>query len=70
MQITGADDEDFRLIAEVVAGMVPDVRRVDLVVTGHLAHLERPTEAAAVVGAFLIERFDLAPLREVQWCKP
>lgn len=52
--ITGADDvEDFRVIAEIVAAMVPDVRRVDLPDTGHLAHLERPAETAAEISAFL-----------------
>ncbi|MFD6856950.1 alpha/beta fold hydrolase [Rhodococcus sp. NPDC060090] len=58
--ITGADDvENFRVIAEFIAGMGPDVRRVDLMDTGHLAHLERPAEVAAEIGAFLIERVDI-----------
>jgi len=54
--ITGADDvEDFRVVAEVIATMVPNVRRVDLPDTGHLTHLERPTETAAAIVAFLVE---------------
>lgn len=54
--ITGTDDlEDFRVVAEIVAAMVPDVRRVDLPDTGHLTHLERPTETAAEIVAFLIK---------------
>jgi 2-succinyl-6-hydroxy-2,4-cyclohexadiene-1-carboxylate synthase len=54
--ITGADDvQDFRVIAEIVAAMVPDVRRVDLPDTGHLAQLERPAQTAAEIRAFLAE---------------
>lgn len=65
--ITGADDvEDFRVIAEVIEAMDPDVRRVDLRDTGHLAHLERPAETAAQIRAFLTERFDLTPSRSMQ----
>ena len=52
--ITGADDvQDFRVIAEIITAMVPDVRRVDLPDTGHLAHLERPAETAAEIRSFL-----------------
>jgi len=65
--ITGVDDvEDFRLIAEVIAAIGPDVRRVDLPDTGHLAHLERPAETAAEINAFLIARFGIAPSRGMQ----
>ncbi|MGX6512520.1 alpha/beta fold hydrolase [Rhodococcus sp. SJ-2] len=65
--ITGADDvEDFRVIAEVIEAMVPDVRRVDLPDTGHLVHLERPAETAAQIRTFLTERFDLRPSRSMQ----
>ncbi len=52
--ITGTDDvQDFRVIADIIAAMVPDIRRVDLPDTGHLAHLERPVETAAEIGTFL-----------------
>ncbi|MFD8103091.1 alpha/beta fold hydrolase [Nocardia fluminea] len=52
--ITGADDvQDFRVIAEIITAMVPDVRRMDLPDTGHLAHLERPAETAAEIRSFL-----------------
>ncbi|MFD3459077.1 alpha/beta fold hydrolase [Nocardia fluminea] len=52
--ITGADDvQDFRVIAEIITAMVPDVRRLDLPNTGHLAHLERPAATAAEIRSFL-----------------
>jgi 2-succinyl-6-hydroxy-2,4-cyclohexadiene-1-carboxylate synthase len=54
--ITGTDDlEDFRVIAEVVAALVADVRRVDVPGAGHLVHWERPDDTAAAITAFLTE---------------
>ncbi|HSA52219.1 MAG TPA: alpha/beta hydrolase [Yinghuangia sp.] len=60
--VTGTDDlEDFRVIAEVVAAMAANVRRVDVPDAGHLVHLERPAETAAAVTAFLAERHPSLP---------
>lgn len=54
--ITGRDDlNDFRVMAEILAAMVADTRRVDLPGTGHLAHLERPAETIHAITAFLGE---------------
>jgi pimeloyl-ACP methyl ester carboxylesterase len=40
-------------LAGLIAGGVPDVRRIDLPDTGHLPPLERPEWVAAEIRAFL-----------------
>lgn len=52
--LSGAQDmEDFRLIAEAIAQMAPNVTRVDIKDAGHMAHLERPQRFLKEVSAFL-----------------
>lgn len=52
--LTGERDlPDFRLIADIVAAMAPDVRRIDIADAGHMLHLERPRELAAAITNFL-----------------
>lgn len=54
MLITGTEDvDDFRLIADVLAALVPDIYRIDLPATGHLAHRERPAETISAMATFL-----------------
>ena len=48
--LTGERDvADMRLIADVIAGAAPQVRRIDFVGAGHMLHIERPTEVAAAI---------------------
>lgn len=48
--LTGERDfADLRLIADVIAGTAPDVRRIDFAGAGHMLHLERPAEVAAAI---------------------
>jgi pimeloyl-ACP methyl ester carboxylesterase len=52
--ITGTRDlEDFRLIADLIAGAAPNVTRVDLEGAGHLPHLESPSEVLNRMSSFL-----------------
>jgi pimeloyl-ACP methyl ester carboxylesterase len=52
--LTGsADMPDFRLIADLVAGAAPDVRRIDYEGAGHMLNLERPEAFLADLEAFL-----------------
>lgn len=52
--LTGERDlPDFRLIADVLAGAVPDIRRIDHPGAGHMLPLERPAETAAAIAGFL-----------------
>jgi 2-succinyl-6-hydroxy-2,4-cyclohexadiene-1-carboxylate synthase len=52
--LTGALDlPDFRLMADLVAGALPDVRRVDDPTAGHLLNLERPAQVAAAISTFV-----------------
>jgi 2-succinyl-6-hydroxy-2,4-cyclohexadiene-1-carboxylate synthase len=51
--IVGAEDlADFRLIAELIQGAAPDVRRI-VIGSGHLPHLESPIEVIRQVRDFL-----------------
>jgi pimeloyl-ACP methyl ester carboxylesterase len=45
----GRDFTDLRLIADVIAGAAPEVRRIDFAGAGHMLHLERPAEVAAAI---------------------
>jgi pimeloyl-ACP methyl ester carboxylesterase len=52
--LTGAlDVPDMRLIADVLEGAAPGAERIDYLDAGHMLHLERATEVAAAVSAFL-----------------
>jgi pimeloyl-ACP methyl ester carboxylesterase len=52
--LTGEHDvPDMRLIAEVIAGAAPDVRRVDYAGAGHMLQLERADAVAEEVAGFL-----------------
>ncbi len=52
--LTGEHDvPDFRLIADLIAGSAPDVRRIDYPERGHMLTLEAPAECAKAIGAFL-----------------
>ena len=45
----GRDVSDMRLIADVIAGSAPNVRRVDYPDAGHMLHMERADEVAAEI---------------------
>ncbi|MFT3967056.1 MAG: alpha/beta fold hydrolase [Sphingobium sp.] len=47
------DLPDFRLIADLIEGCVPDVRRVDIEGRGHMLPLEAPGACADIIGSFL-----------------
>ena len=48
--LTGEHDvADIRLIADVIEGAAPDVRRIDYAGAGHMLHLERAAEVAAAI---------------------
>lgn len=48
--LTGEHDvADIRLIADVIEGAAPDVRRIDYAGAGHMLHLERADEVAAAI---------------------
>lgn len=48
--LTGERDfADLRLIADMIEGAAPDVRRIDYKAAGHMLHLERPQEVAAAI---------------------
>lgn len=49
----GRDVADMRLIADVIAGSAPDVRRVDYPDAGHMLHMERTADLAARIAAFI-----------------
>lgn len=49
----GRDVSDMRLIADVIAGSAPDVRRVDYPDAGHMLHMERADEVAAEIASFI-----------------
>jgi pimeloyl-ACP methyl ester carboxylesterase len=52
--LTGsADMPDYRLIADLIQGAVPKVRRIDYEGAGHMLHLERPETFVADVMSFL-----------------
>lgn len=59
--LTGLRDlPDFLLIADLLAGAVPNLRRVDYPDAGHLLDLERPADLSTELRAFLVDR-DRAP---------
>lgn len=43
------DVADMRLIADVIEGAAPDVRRIDFAGAGHMLHIERPKEVVAAI---------------------
>ena len=43
------DVADMRLIADVIAGAAPQVRRIDFAGAGHMLHIERPEAVAAAI---------------------
>ncbi len=47
------DTEDFRLIAELIAGAAQNVTRIDHADAGHLLNLEIPATLAGEIEAFL-----------------
>jgi 2-succinyl-6-hydroxy-2,4-cyclohexadiene-1-carboxylate synthase len=47
------DLPDFRLIADLIAGCVEDVRRIDFPGCGHLLNLEAPAQVATEIADFL-----------------
>ncbi|MCJ2188497.1 alpha/beta fold hydrolase [Novosphingobium beihaiensis] len=49
----GLDTEDFRLIADVIAGAGQDVARIDHADAGHLLNLEIPGKIAGDIASFL-----------------
>jgi pimeloyl-ACP methyl ester carboxylesterase len=52
--LTGSEDQpDFRLIADLIEGAAPGVKRVDLEGSGHLLTLEQPVQVLARVREFL-----------------
>jgi pimeloyl-ACP methyl ester carboxylesterase len=52
--LTGtADLTDFRLIADLIEAVSPNVRRIEYDGAGHMLHLERPETFAADMRAFL-----------------
>jgi pimeloyl-ACP methyl ester carboxylesterase len=52
--LTGSEDlPDFRLIADLIEAVAPNVRRIDYDGAGHMLHLERPEAFAADVTRFL-----------------
>jgi pimeloyl-ACP methyl ester carboxylesterase len=52
--ITGERDvPDLRLIADVIEGAAPDVRRIDYSEAGHMLTLERPREVAQAIVEFI-----------------
>jgi 2-succinyl-6-hydroxy-2,4-cyclohexadiene-1-carboxylate synthase len=52
--LTGALDEpDIRLIAALIEGTAPDVRRIDFADAGHMPHIERTDEVTRAITAFL-----------------
>lgn len=52
--LTGTRDvPDFRLIADLLAGAVPALRRVDYPGAGHMLPLERAAEVAAEIAEFM-----------------
>jgi len=52
--LTGsADLPDFRLIADLIEAVAPNVRRIEYDGAGHMLHLERPQAFAADMRAFL-----------------
>lgn len=54
--LTGELDlADFRLIAALLEGAAPDLRRIDYRGTGHMVHLERAAESAQEIEAFLVD---------------
>jgi pimeloyl-ACP methyl ester carboxylesterase len=54
--LTGERDmEDFRRIAELIAGVAPDVTRIDYPNAGHMLTLERPNPVAQAMSQFLGE---------------
>ncbi|MFC0203735.1 alpha/beta fold hydrolase [Novosphingobium soli] len=55
--LTGARDvEDFRLIAQVLEAMVPDLTRIDHADAGHMLNFETPATIAGQIDAFLQKR--------------
>ncbi|MFI8827498.1 alpha/beta fold hydrolase [Streptomyces sp. NPDC053431] len=54
LAVTGAHDvPDFRAIATRLAGLLPDVRHLELDWAGHLPALERPEETSRLIEDFL-----------------
>ncbi|MEV5968832.1 alpha/beta hydrolase [Streptomyces sp. NPDC051921] len=54
LALTGAHDvPDFRAVATRLAGLLPDVRHLELDWAGHLPALERPAETTRLVEDFL-----------------
>ena len=52
--LTGEHDHpDLRLIAEVIVGAAPGVRRIDYADAGHMLHVERTAAVAGAIAAFL-----------------
>ncbi|TAL04004.1 MAG: alpha/beta hydrolase [Rhodospirillaceae bacterium] len=47
------DVEEFRLVADIIAAMVPKVRRIDYEAAGHMLHLECPERFLRDVLTFL-----------------
>lgn len=47
------DHSDLRLIADVIAAAVPDLRRIDYAGAGHMVHIERTGEVARAIGEFI-----------------
>jgi 2-succinyl-6-hydroxy-2,4-cyclohexadiene-1-carboxylate synthase len=48
--VTGAREvPEIRLIADTIAGAAPTVDRIDFPDTGHMLHMERPAELAALI---------------------
>lgn len=52
--LSGSEDlPDFRLIADLIEGAAPDVRRIDYAGAGHLLHYERPEAFVRDLVAFV-----------------
>jgi 2-succinyl-6-hydroxy-2,4-cyclohexadiene-1-carboxylate synthase len=49
----GGDVEDFRLMADLIAGAAPDIVRVDMEAAGHLPQLEYPAQVLEHIRGFL-----------------
>lgn len=49
----GRDDDEFRLIADLIESSAATVKRIDRAEWGHLPHIESPAECARLVNAFL-----------------
>ncbi len=53
--LTGAlDMADFRLMADLLEGAVPQISRIDFADAGHMLDLEKPQEIAAEICKFIV----------------